>query len=45
MQKIQILIIYKQKRRLVKNQRFKFSSVKGGKAFVKDEKALFAEIG
>lgn len=27
-----------QKRQLVKNQRFKFSSVKGGRAFVKGEK-------
>lgn len=34
-----------QKRQLVMNQRFKFLSVKDEKAFIKDEKALFAEIG
>lgn len=34
-----------QKRQFVMNQRFKFSSVKDEKAFVKDENALFAEIG
>lgn len=34
-----------QKRQLVKNQRFKFLSVKDERCFVKDEKVLFAEIG
>lgn len=29
-----------QKRQLVMNQRFKFSSVKGEKAFIKDERRL-----
>lgn len=34
-----------QKRQFVKNQRFKFFSVKDERRFVKDEKALFTEIG
>lgn len=34
-----------QKRQLVKNLRFIFLGVKDERCFVKDEKALFAEIG